>query len=312
MASEESTVKLTEATTQLSLNDNTGTTTTQPLSGVECTLSDHTHQLSHDQDSEGDNEDDPLARSTEDEVGQLLRATVEELESALQVYTTVISASTVHLNFFLSSFPFPLPSFISLLLKGSRKMLADRDEELARLHSELDRYKQQVAREIANKTKLAQTLDASHSHASELEELIQKWQLDLRNAKLQGERATACLQQEQSKVAELERKLHEMSEEKDKEIEQLKSQLVETRQKIIQRKSSTAADSNPGPDAIDQVQLNFLKQAVYHLLTDFHAEDQLRAILSILDYGPQERKAVYAKVQEKKSKSHSRHTGVYM
>lgn len=87
MASEESTVKLTEATTQLSLNDNTGTTTTQPLLGVECTLSDHTHQLSHDQDSEGDNEDDPLARSTEDEVGQLLRATVEELESALQVYT---------------------------------------------------------------------------------------------------------------------------------------------------------------------------------------------------------------------------------
>ena len=192
-------------------------------------------------------------------------------------------------------------------------MLADRDEELARLHSQLDRYKQQVARKIANKTKIAQALDASHSHASELEELLQKWQLDLRNAKLQGERATACFQQEQSKVAELERKLHETSEEKDKEIEQLKSQLVDTRQKIIQRKSSTAADCNPGPDAIDQVQLNFLKQAVYHLLTDFHAEDQLRAILSILDYGPQERKAVYAKVQEKKSKSsHFRNTGVYM
>lgn len=96
MASEESTVKLTEATTQLSLNDNTATTT-QPLLGVESTLSDHTHQMSHDhtsRDSEGDNEDDPLARSTGDEVGQLLRATVEELESALQVHRSSMHPPT--------------------------------------------------------------------------------------------------------------------------------------------------------------------------------------------------------------------------
>jgi len=122
----------------------------------------------------------------------------------------------------------------------------------------------------------------------------------------------ACLQHEQSKVVELEKKLHETSEEKGKEIEQLKSQLVESRQKITQRKSSVASDSNPGPGAIDQVQLHFLKQAIYHLLTDFHAEDQLRAILSILDFGPQERKLVYAKVQEKKGRMYSRNPGIYM
>jgi tRNA-dihydrouridine synthase 3 len=104
----------------------------------------------------------------------------------------------------------------------------------------------------------------------------------------------------------------ENMQQKEKEIEQLKSQLIEARQKLSQqqslhhpaqrRKSSTAlaTDSNPGPEGMDESKLQFLKQAVFHLLTDFHADDQLRAIISILDFSAQERKAVYAKTQEKK------------
>lgn len=65
------------------------------------------------------------------------------------------------------------------VFQESRKILAERDEELVRLRTELDRYRQQAAREIANKTKLAQSLDESHSHAQELEELLQKWQLEV-------------------------------------------------------------------------------------------------------------------------------------
>ena len=61
----------------------------------------------------------------------------------------------------------------------SRRLLAERDGELLKLRSELDRYKQQAAREIANKTKLAQALDESHSHARELEELLQQWQMEV-------------------------------------------------------------------------------------------------------------------------------------
>ena len=80
-------------------------------------------------------------------VGQLLRATVEELESAL---------------------------------KDTHRLLASRDEELAQLKQELDRYKQQAAKEIANKTRLAQALDQSQSHASQLEDLLQSWQLQVR------------------------------------------------------------------------------------------------------------------------------------
>lgn len=93
-------------------------------------------------------------------VGQLLRATVGELEGALQ---------------------------------DTRQLLAARDKELSQLKNELDRYRQQAAREIANKTRLAQALDQSQSHTSQLEGLLQKWQFEVPNqyywttAKYEGE-----------------------------------------------------------------------------------------------------------------------------
>lgn len=64
--------------------------------------------------------------------------------------------------------------------QDSRKLLSERDKELAKVRGELERYRQQAAREIANKTKLAQSLDESHSYAQQLEELLQQWQLEVR------------------------------------------------------------------------------------------------------------------------------------
>lgn len=119
------------------------------------------------------------------------------------------------------------------------------------------------------------------------------------------------LHQEQSRGQQLETQLSSSLLEKDKELEQLKSELQNAQEKQSLRgldSPSLAEGSNPGVDRMDIMQLHFLKQAVYHLLTDFHAEDQLRAILSILDFGAQERKAVYAKVEEKKKYSR----GIYM
>ena len=141
--------------------------------------------------------------------------------------------------------------------------------------------------------------------------------VQIRESKLKGERLQSQLQRDQAMTADLEKRLSGKLDEKDKELEQLRAQLIDTRQKLNQGQrrhssaagmSSIAASSNPGPESIDEMQLHFLKQAVYHLLTDFHAEDQLRAILSILDFSAQERKAVYAKVQEKKRTSR----GLYM
>ena len=106
---------------------------------------DHTPlALSSVEDSLGDS--DAEEEGEGQGMGQLLRATVEELEGALQ---------------------------------DTRQLLAARDKELGQLKHELDRYRTQAAKEIANKTRLAQALDQSQSHAAQLEELLQNWQLQV-------------------------------------------------------------------------------------------------------------------------------------
>ncbi len=61
-------------------------------------------------------------------------------------------------------------------LQETRQLLSARDQELSTLKRELDRYRQQAAREMANKTRLAQALDQSQNHTSQLEVLLQDWQ----------------------------------------------------------------------------------------------------------------------------------------
>ena len=100
--------------------------------------------------------------------------------------------------------------------------------------------------------------------------------------------------------------MEEVGKAKVKEVTQLSAQLVEARQELkSQRKNRGEGGGRGGGGAmeeggIDQMQFHFLKQAVYHLLTEFHAEDQLRAISSILQFSPQEKKAVYSKFAERR------------
>ena len=68
---------------------------------------------------------------------------------------------------------------ISCCLQESRKLLADRDEEITHLKSELEQYKIQVAREIAHKTKIAKSLDESLKQVREMEEITLQWQLEV-------------------------------------------------------------------------------------------------------------------------------------
>lgn len=86
--------------------------------------------------------------------------------------------------------------------------------------------------------------------------------------------------------------------EKEKEIEKLKVQLIDM------RKKNTKLDQNiTTSSTLDTSQVQFLKQAIYHYLTDYHAEEQVRAIVSILDFTVQERKTVYSKLHDRKMRS---------
>lgn len=126
----------------------------------------------------------------------------------------------------------------------------------------------------------------------------------LQELKGQSDKFQSALRAEQLRSQELEGSLS-LQQEQEKEIEMLKMELEKYKLQSKGRLSwqqhtpPTSPVSMSGPMAIDAAQQLFLKQAVYHLLTDFHAEEQLRAIVSILDFDAKERKAVYSKMQEK-------------
>ena len=111
-----------------------------------------------------------------------------------------------------------------------------------------------------------------------------------------------ALQLEQSKVKELHRMLQQarlQQTEKEKEVEKLKLQLIDM------RKKSTKLDQAASMAELDESQTQFLKQAIYHYLIDHHAEEQVWAIVSILDFTVQERKSVYSKLHDCKIRSTS-------
>ena len=114
-----------------------------------------------------------------------------------------------------------------------------------------------------------------------------------------------CLQitlhQERTKHSDMERRFGEIVSKKKREVDQLSAQLVEARQRMTKKASSKQRKEEEGE--IDEMQVRFLKQAVFQLLTGFHAEEHLRAILSILNFTPQERKEVYARYQDGKGRT---------
>ena len=120
--------------------------------------------------------------------------------------------------------------------------------------------------------------------------------LQLQELRGQGERLQTALRTEQQKSQELQ-SCAALKQEQEKEIQTLKSELDKYRGRLSWQQRSPPG--SPVLTPIDGAQQLFLKQAILHLLTDFHAEEQLRAIVSILDFDAKERKAVYSKIQEK-------------
>lgn len=122
--------------------------------------------------------------------------------------------------------------------------------------------------------------------------------LQLQEFKVQGERFESALRTEQVKNKELEVRVAHTNQQK--ELESLRTELDNLQLQVKGKQPWQRQTSNPdSASVIDSAQQIFLKQAVYHLLTDFHAEEQIRAIVSILDFTAHERKAVYTKFQEK-------------
>lgn len=167
----------------------------------------------------------------------------------------------------------------------------------------MEHYKKQTAKEVASKTKLAQSLDESTRHATELEDALEKWQLSVKEYQHQVKQLEAALIEERGHSVELEKRFSELYMKKNKETEQLFVQLKEARKLALGKQKDRSGVGSVGATAggsvVDDSQMLFLKQAVYHLLIGSRPEEHVRAILSILNFTVEERKAVYARFQEK-------------
>ena len=195
-------------------------------------------------------------------------------------------------------------------MQESKELLAKRDQELRMLHEEVNRYKQQLTREIVSKTKIAQALDDSERQARERDVLLQQWQLDLRECTQQKERAQQMLHDERHKSLKLSESMAQIREQlsdNQKELEQVKSQLAQLRTRSPSSSISHAVKvkQKKADIGMEATQVTFLRQSIYHYLTGYHAEEQVRAIISMLEFTPEERKRVYAKQQERKAKGYS-------
>ena len=220
-------------------------------------------------------QDTEFGGSGDEEVGSLVRHAVSELESALQ---------------------------------ESRRLLSERERELTVVRKELDKYRQQVAKEILRKTEISAALDQSRTHALRLESLVERWQQELRESKSHEEKAkqlatevTTDNERMRASLKETEARNKELTVENSRlsqELENQKKKLSAFRhgqQAQSAKTESRSSTRSPDPD----VNLKFLRKAVYHYLTGYHADEQIKVIVAILDFNPQQRKSIYDRQQQR-------------
>jgi len=132
----------------------------------------------------------------------------------------------------------------------------------------------------------------THTHTYTLYQL-QEYQVE-------NKHLYAALLAEQTKTRELEGQVV-FSQEKDRQIEALKSDLQDSRRLHSSATPTTPLSPVTPTSPMDGMQQEFLKQAIYHLLTEQHADEQVKAISSILNFSAHQRLAIKSKRQERRN-----------
>jgi chromosome segregation ATPase len=206
-------------------------------------------------------------------------------------------------------------SELECALNESRKLLSEREQELSIMRRELDKYKQQAAKEILKKTEISAALDQSRTHALRLESFVERWQQELRESKAREEQAKHLVAEKDTDNERLRLALREQQDENEKlavENSRLSSQIEEQRKTISSLECEQALSNptrprpgrqtrSPDPD----INMKFLRKAIYHYLTGHHADEQVKLIVAILDFDTEQRKNIYDKLQQRGSWFHS-------
>lgn len=186
-------------------------------------------------------------------------------------------------------------------LKDTRRLLFERDEESSALRQELEKARKDLHREQQVRKKLeleneskAEKSRKEENEKSKLREEINELREKLRefeNPQQSGdpEEIVPCCSS-MHELVELQRKLKET----EKQLEDFKvNNQAGSEQKAIATKhqatGNTGATSKTHHKQTQreiqtQLKMKFLRDAFFYYMIDFHADEQMKAILAILDY----------------------------
>ena len=185
-------------------------------------------------------------------------------------------------------------------LKDTRRLLFERDKESTALRLEVEKTRKDLYREQQARKKLelenesnAEKYRKEENEKSKLREEINELKEKLRefeNPQQGGdpEEIVPCCSS-MHELVELQRKLKET----EKQLEDFKvNNQVGTEQKAIASRHQAAGSAGATTKTHKQTQreiqsqlkMKFLRDAFFYYMIDFHADEQIKAILAILDY----------------------------
>ena len=192
-------------------------------------------------------------------------------------------------------------------LNDTNKLLAVRDAENGRVRTQLTTVEKNYEEERLKCVKLEETVDGKEMIITELEAELGKQKTEIQTLKLwvennKSERAIDCIKETICATPEEIDRIREINIEQEKQILELKMKLREIemerqREKTKTRKEMVTADTNfliepklkcknvqKEQNLQMKLRMKFMRDAFFYFMIDYHAEEQLRAILAILEY----------------------------
>lgn len=176
-------------------------------------------------------------------------------------------------------------------LTDTRRLLLDRDKRITELRSELEKTRKELNKEQKQTKKLSADSNAlSESHQKEIEKLTR----EVRELTEKLEKKDKTVTEDGDEIIPCCSSMHELIEtqQKLKQTEQELKDFKVNNQITSEKRFCNESDYGHCPkthkqsqiELQTQLRLKFLRDAFFYYMIDFHSEEQMKAILAILDY----------------------------
>ncbi|XP_031566921.1 uncharacterized protein LOC116301892 [Actinia tenebrosa] len=185
-------------------------------------------------------------------------------------------------------------------LKDTRRLLFDRDKENSSLRQELEKTRKDLRKEQSQRKKFTQETEEKFKSYDEIEEMNKKLKqevLDLKE-RLEKKGTEEDPDEDPEEIIPCCSSMNELLQMKEKfktvqkEFEEFKSNnRISEDCRLSSLSTSVNLVSNPATaskqaqrELQTQLRIKFLRDAFFYYMIDFHPDEQMKAILAILDY----------------------------